>query len=172
MPRRANPMSSGAIARGPMRPTGDDGRRIDPGLLLELFGQTPIVFNRIYLDITGSVTAAMWLAYAVYHVCERQRRPGDWMVRSQAEWCRETGLSRREQENARKRLRHLGVLVEKRSPNAPLAYRIDMERLYALMDHHARQINAAHLAARGQPSGQPSRQPCAGAASARLQPGY
>ena len=155
-------MPSGAIARDPMLPTGDDGRRIDPGLLLELFGQTPIVFNRIYLDITGSVTAALWLAYAVYHVCERQRRPGDWFVRSQAEWCRETGLSRREQENARKRLRHLGVLVEERRPNAPLAYRMDMEQLYALMDHHARQINAAYLAARRQPS----RQPSAGAASA------
>lgn len=145
-------MPSAAIAtHDPMLPTGNDGRRIDPGLLLELFGQTPIVFNRIYLDITGSVTAALWLAYAVYHVCERQRRPGDWFVRSQAEWFRETGLARREQENARKRLRYLGILVEERRPNAPLAYRMDMERLYALMDHHARQINAAHLCAVPQP---------------------
>ncbi len=145
-------MPSVAIAsHNPMLPTGDDGRRIDPGLLLELFGQTPIVFNRIYLDITGSVTAALWLAYAVYHVCERQRRPGDWFVRSQAEWFRETGLTRREQENARKRLRFLGILVEERRPNAPLAYRMDIQRLYALMDHHARQINAAHLSAVPQP---------------------
>lgn len=145
-------MPSVAIAsHNPMLPTGDDGRRIDPGLLLELFGQTPIVFNRIYLDITGSVTAALWLAYAVYHVCERQRRPGDWFVRSQAEWFRETGLTRREQEHARKRLRFLGMLVEERRPNAPLAYRMDIQRLYALMDHHARQINAAHLSAVPQP---------------------
>lgn len=145
-------MPSAAIAtHDPMLPTGNDGRRIDPGLLLELFGQTPIVFNRIYLDITGSVTAALWLAYAVYHVCERQRRPGDWFVRSQAEWFRETGLARREQENARKRLRYLGILVEERRPNAPLAYRMDIQRLYALMDHHARQINAAHLCAVPQP---------------------
>ena len=35
---------------------------VNPTLLLELFGQTPIVFNRIYIDVTGSVSAALWLA--------------------------------------------------------------------------------------------------------------
>ena len=126
----------------------DPEQSIDPGLLLELFGQTPIVFNRLYVDITGSVTAALWLAYAVYHVCERESAPGNWFCKSQHDWLRETGLSRREQESARKQLRLLGVLEEQRRPNAPLAYRIVLSRLYALMETHSRKIKDEYLAAR------------------------
>lgn len=122
--------------------------RIDPGLLLELFGQTPIVFNRLYIDVTGSVPAALWLAYAVYYVCERAAAPGDWFARSQEEWQLETGLSRREQESARKRLRILGVLEEQRRQNAPMAYRLVFPRLKELMEFHARQINADYRAAK------------------------
>ena len=126
-------------------------RGIDPGLLLELFGQAPIVFNRIYVDIAGSVTAALWLAYAVYHVCERESAPGNWFRKSQHDWLRETGLSRREQESARKQLRILGVLEEQRHPNTPLAYRIVLSRLYALMESHSQKIRAEYLATRNAP---------------------
>jgi hypothetical protein len=126
----------------------DPERSIDPGLLLELFGQAPIVFNRLYVDISGSVTSALWLAYAVYHVCERESAPGNWFSKSQQDWERETGLSRREQESARKQLRTLGVLEEQRRPNAPLAYRLVLARLYALMETHSQKIKAEYLAAR------------------------
>lgn len=129
----------------------DPERGIDPGLLLELFGQAPIVFNRIYVDIAGSVTAALWLAYAVYHVCERESAPGNWFRKSQHDWLRETGLSRREQESARKQLRLLGVLEEQRHPNTPLAYRIVLSRLYALMESHSQKIRAEYLATRNAP---------------------
>lgn len=129
----------------------DPERGIDPSLLLELFGQAPIVFNRIYVDIAGSVTAALWLAYAVYHVCERESAPGNWFRKSQHDWLRETGLSRREQESARKQLRILGVLEEQRHPNTPLAYRIVLSRLYALMESHSQKIRAEYLATRNAP---------------------
>lgn len=129
----------------------DPERGIDPGLLLELFGQAPIVFNRIYVDIAGSVTAALWLAYAVYHVCERESAPGNWFRKSQHDWLRETGLSRREQESARKQLRILGVLEEQRHPNTPLAYRIVLSQLYALMESHSQKIRAEYLASRNAP---------------------
>ena len=120
-------------------------------MLLELFGQAPIVFNRIYVDIAGSVTAALWLAYAVYHVCERESAPGNWFRKSQHDWLRETGLSRREQESARKQLRLLGVLEEQRHPNTPLAYRIVLSQLYALMESHSQKIRAEYLATRNAP---------------------
>jgi hypothetical protein len=116
--------------------------RIDPSLLLEIFGQAPIVFNRIYIDIAGSVSAALWLAYAIYHVCEREAEPGSWFSRSQEDWTRETGLSRREQESSRLRLRKLGILEERRQQNAPLAYRLVLKRLYELMELHSRAGNA------------------------------
>jgi hypothetical protein len=152
--RRRTPATS--VAPGPSSlgddlPTVDPAQRIDPGLLLELFGQSPIIFNRIYIDITGSVPAALWLAYAIYHVCERQTAPSNWFSKSQERWTLETGLSRREQENARHRLRILGVLEEQRSPNEPLAYRLAIPRLYALMEMHSREIRAQYLAARSVP---------------------
>jgi hypothetical protein len=118
--------------------------RIDPSLLLELFGQAPIVFNRIYIDIAGSTSAALWLAYAIYHVCEREADPGSWFSRSQEDWTHETGLSRREQESSRLRLRTLGILEERRQQNAPLAYRLVLDRLYELMESHSRRTQSGN----------------------------
>ena len=34
-------------------------------VVLEILGQAPIVFHRIFVDIMGSVTAALWLSYAL-----------------------------------------------------------------------------------------------------------
>lgn len=115
---------------------------VNPTLLLELFGQTPIVFHRLYIDVTGSVTAALWLAYAIYHVSERGADAEGWFVKSQQEWLLETGLSRREQETARNRLRALNLLEERRAPNAPLAYRIVLPQLHAAMEAHAQRLHA------------------------------
>lgn len=122
------------------------GHGVDPTLLLELFGQTPIVFNRIYIDVNGSVTAALWLAYAIYHVSEQGADPAGWFVKSQQEWLLDTGLSRREQESARTRLRALNLLQEQRTPNAPLAYRIIFQQLHVSMEAHAHRLNAERQA--------------------------
>ena len=115
---------------------------VNPTLLLELFGQTPIVFNRIYIDVTGSVSAALWLAYAIYHVSEEGGDREGWFIKSQAEWLLDTGLSRREQETARARLRALGLLEERRAPNTPLAYRIVFPQLRFAMEAHAQRLHA------------------------------
>lgn len=141
------PQSAGPVWPDLAAPA-DDVPGVPPALLLELFGQTPIVFHRLYIDITGSVGAALWLAYAVYHVSERGTDANGWFVKSQTEWQLDTGLSRREQESARFRLRLLGILEEARQPNAPLAFRLCMERLYGLMQTHAERLNAERLAAR------------------------
>jgi hypothetical protein len=121
---------------------------VNPTLLLELFGQTPIVFHRLYIDVTGSVTAALWLAYAIYHISEQGADREGWFVKSQQEWLLETGLSRREQETARTRLRALNLLEERRAPNAPLAYRIVLPQLHAAMEAHAQRLHAERQAMR------------------------
>ncbi len=121
---------------------------VNPTLLLELFGQTPIVFNRIYIDVTGSVSAALWLAYAIYHVSEHGSDRDGWFIKSQQEWLLDTGLSRREQESARTRLRILGLLDERRTPNAPLAYRILFQQLHVAMEAHAHRLQAERQALR------------------------
>ena len=108
---------------------------IDPALLLEIHGQSPIVFHRIYVDVTGDILAALWLSYAVYYVTEGITVSRDgWWSRSQPQWSADTGMSRREQERARRCLRRLALIEERREPNAPMLFRLDFERLYALLE--------------------------------------
>ena len=108
---------------------------IDPALLLEIHGQSPIVFHRIYVDVTGDILAALWLSYAVYYVTEGITVSRDgWWSRSQPQWSADTGMSRREQERARRCLRRLALIEERRQPNAPMLFRLDFERLYALLE--------------------------------------
>ena len=116
---------------------------VDPALLLEILGQAPIVFHRIFVDITGSVTAALWLSYALYALEAHPAHHDGWFSKSQDEWQRDTGLTRREQETARRRLRVLELLEERRAMNLPLAFRVDCLRLHALIDTHARRAHAS-----------------------------
>ncbi len=104
--------------------------KIEAELLLDLLGQAPIVFHRCYVNITGSVTAALWLSYAVYHITEIALADDGWFSKSQLEWERETGLSRREQESARKLLIGLKILKERRPGlQRPLQFQIDFDIL-------------------------------------------
>ncbi len=120
-------------ANSPPFPSG-----IDPTLLLEIYGQTPIVFHRIYVDITNDILAALWLSYAVFYVNEFPESVEDgWVARSQAHWQADTGLSRREQERARRRLRELGLITERRRPNAPMQYRVEFDRLFTCIERAA-----------------------------------
>ena len=116
---------------------------VDPAVLLEILGQAPIVFHRIFVDITGSVTAALWLSYALYALEAHPAHHDGWFSKSQDEWQRDTGLTRREQETARKRLRVLDLLEERRAMNLPLAFRVNCLRLHALIDTHARRVHAS-----------------------------
>lgn len=71
----------------------------------------PIAFHRCFVTITGSVTAAVMLSQAVYW-STRTQDPDGWFWKTQADWEEETGLTRREQETARKTLRNLGLIEE------------------------------------------------------------
>ncbi len=117
---------------------------LHPALLLDILGQPPISFHRCYVQITNSVTAALWLSYAVYHVIEHggefasAEGTDGWFSKSQLQWEHETGLTRREQEAARKNLALLGLLQEKQPGlNQPLQFRIDMDLLMQLLDTQA-----------------------------------
>lgn len=107
---------------------------IDPALILEIYGQTPVVFHRLYVDVTGDTLSALWLSYAVYYMNEFASSLEDgWLARSMEMWQEDTGMSRREQEGARRRLRDLGLIAERRRPNAPMQFRVDFDRLFAAL---------------------------------------
>jgi hypothetical protein len=80
-----------------------------------------------------SFAAGLFLAQLFYWH-DRGSDPDGWIYKTQAEWEEETGLSRWEQETARRRLRERGLVEEKLADlPARLHYRLDVERLTALL---------------------------------------
>lgn len=90
----------------------------------------PVAFQRPFVALGAGVTAALMLSQAVYWT-RRTKDPEGWFYKSQEEWTDETGLTRYEQENARKKLCALGVLEEvRKSTPARLFYRVNTVVLY------------------------------------------
>ncbi|MBJ6911615.1 hypothetical protein JG661_20320, partial [Vibrio cholerae] len=54
----------------------------------------------------------MFLSQSLYW--SRRTNESGWFYKTQEEWEEETGLSRREQDSARKRLKSLGIIEEKK----------------------------------------------------------
>lgn len=85
----------------------------------------PIAFQRIFVSLGVGITGALMLSQAVYW-SKRTSDPDGWFYKSQDEWEQETGLSRREQETARKRLISKGFIKEqKKGVPCRLFYRVD-----------------------------------------------
>ncbi len=86
-----------------------------------------IAFHREYVDVTGSITAALMLSQAVYWT---QKTDDGWFYKNQADWEDETGLTRTEYTTARKRLRSLPCWQEDRhGPRGTIRFRVDMAQL-------------------------------------------
>lgn len=112
----------------------------------------PIAFHRVFVDLTGSVTAALLLSQAVYW----QRRTGDgWWYKTREDWCDETGMSPKELDNARRTLRRHGWWHEaRRGVPARVWYRVDLHELMAALDEleaSDRPKGATSFAQRGRP---------------------
>ncbi len=131
----ARPRYHPSWMRGDQKPPDD---LITPGMLLEIFDQ-PIMFRRAFVDLTGTVTAALLLTYA----CAASQDPDVdddlWVTRSMEQWMDNTGMSRTELESARRRLRELDLLEERRAgpPPATMQYRVSAARLSHLLRGHA-----------------------------------
>jgi hypothetical protein len=93
----------------------------------------PIAFHRVFVELTGSVMAALMLSQGLYWTrIKRRDDPGSdgWFYKTQPEWEDETGMGRSEQETARKRLRRTSFWQEqRRGIPAKLYFRIDLAQL-------------------------------------------
>lgn len=95
---------------------------------IELFDR-PIAFQRAFVDLGVGITGALMLSQCVYWHGRTSDKDG-WFYKSQADWESETGMTRREQETARKRLQKAGFLEEKRKGvPAKLYFRVSVEAL-------------------------------------------
>lgn len=111
--------------------------KITPELLLEVM-EEPICIHRPLLTLTGSVTAALMLTYANYQMQDLPPGSDGWFCKSQDEWQAELGLSRFEQESARKILRDMEVLEEKRTGMpAKLHFRVNGRKLLQILSEQA-----------------------------------
>jgi len=86
---------------------------ITPQLLLDVF-DAPVSFHRCLVPVTGGITSALLLSQAIWTSQWLEPAADGWFLRSQDEWTQETGLSRWEQEAARRALRRSGLLEERR----------------------------------------------------------
>ena len=95
---------------------------------IELFDR-PIAFQRAFVDLGVGITGALMLSQCVYWT-KRVTDGEGWFYKSQQDWEEETGMNRREQERARKALKSIGVLEEKRrGVPARMYFRINEEAL-------------------------------------------
>jgi hypothetical protein len=103
---------------------------------MDLLGGGRVVAFRVDLALAvGSTTAGLLLSQFWYWTNQPSVEARDgWFWKTIAEIGDETGLSRPEQETARKRLRQLGLLEEdKRGVPMKLWFRLDKQRLIALL---------------------------------------
>lgn len=101
----------------------------------------PIAFQRAFVRIGAGITGALFLSQAVYWSSRTNDTDG-WFYKTQAEWEEETGLSRYEQEGARKSLKKLGVLEEVLyGVPAKLHYRVNVDSLLAYLSAENQQTS-------------------------------
>jgi len=74
----------------------------------------PVAYYPSLVKITGSVGAGIFLCQLLYWK-GKEADPEGWIFKTQGEISEETGLTRSEQETARKLLRERGLLEEKRA---------------------------------------------------------
>lgn len=98
------------------------------------FTDRPIAYHPILAKVCGSVTAALFLSQLAYWSDKGASRDG-WIWKTREEMEDETGLSRSEQETARKKLIALGILQEeRRGVPARMWYLINWDVLTNLID--------------------------------------
>ena len=107
--------------------------------LTQLLGR-PIAYHRIFAHLGGDANAAVFLSQALHWTPrashKNKKAPADegWFFKSQADFWEETGLTRYNQETARRKWRKLGVLEERRAgQSGHIFYRINLERLAQLL---------------------------------------
>ena len=95
----------------------------EQALMLDVLGQAPVMFHRAYVGVSGSINAALWLSYAMGRRTQALAAMHDagqtptgpvWFTFSRDECEEGTGLTRHQQDTARRDLRQREIVLEKR----------------------------------------------------------
>lgn len=98
-----------------------------------------ITFHRVFVDITGSINAALMLSNAIYWTNRLPPERDGWFYKTREEWQAETGLTRHEQDKARQQLTSIGILETRRAKISDegvtaIWFRIDQQTLSKCLD--------------------------------------
>lgn len=106
----------------------------DGAAVAELLGPA-LAYHRVLAGIAGGVNAGLLLSRAVYLTrIQSKSRSNGWLCRSSAQWHQELGLTRREQEAARRELARIGVWEEQIAGVPPrISARIRLSALATLL---------------------------------------
>jgi hypothetical protein len=105
--------------------------------------QYPVAYHRVFARVGGGATAGLFLSQCRYWTLKATDLSGWWM-KTQAEWENEIGLTRREQETARRQLRALGILEERKTGVPARSYfRLNLDRLAQLIEQSLRSATQA-----------------------------
>ena len=106
----------------------------DGAAVAELLGPA-LAYHRVLAGIAGGVNAGLLLSRAVYLTrIQSKSRSSAWVCRSAAHWHRELGLTRREQEAARRELARIGVWEEQVAGIPPrISARVRLSALVTLL---------------------------------------
>ncbi|MCU4521964.1 DNA-binding protein [Acinetobacter ursingii] len=117
--------------------------------LIEAMNEQPIAFNKHYVFIGCGINGALMLSQLVYWTSRTKNSDG-WIYKTHHDWTLETGMTRREQETARKTLKSLGFLSEKKEGVPRRVYfKVERENLYKALIEYSESIdiNSMHNSA-------------------------
>lgn len=124
--------------------------------LIDTMNDKPIAFNRHYVALGCGINGALMLSQMVYWSKRTKDRNG-YFYKTQEEWETETGLTRWEQETARKKLRELGFVSEhKHGVPCKVHFKVNHEALYLALIQYAEKHQSSMWESHKLESGNPS----------------
>ncbi|WP_180161075.1 DNA-binding protein [Acinetobacter sp. YH12064] len=113
--------------------------------LIEAMNEQPIAFNKHYVFLGCGINGALMLSQLVYWTSRTKDHDG-WVYKDHHEWTQETGLTRKEQHTARKTLKSLGFISEKKHGVPPrVFFRVERENLYKALIEYSETTTATQL---------------------------
>lgn len=117
-----------------MNPLGLDDLQQNSPVIRELLGRT-ISYHRVLRDITGNVISALLLSRMIYLQRRAIGSQGVWFSQTAEEWFQELGITRRQLDRARDRLRQLRLIEERLEffPFKRVFVTINAQRMHELL---------------------------------------
>lgn len=128
-------MNNHGITNIPIAIAQDENLTLEQQQLLTLITAKPIAFHRPFLYLGLNASEGLFLSQAYYWSKEKNSIDrGGWFYKTMEEWKEEIGIGRKPQESARKKLRELGILEEKKQGiPAKLFFRVNHDVLHKLL---------------------------------------